>query len=197
MTGALNSIPTTSRGITGLRLAPQPGILGTAQSTQAATLLAPNRCRKAPPDNAQTKRVNHIELQPVDMQQAQWGLRTTHAETSPLRYDWQNFAYTDDSVLTQPEENAPGIGAGVYIPPKNLLAAHNSGQGTVVAIDPRDATSRENTINRAELVAIHKAVEQGATHIATDSLGSILPPCPEGGSMIAGSPLAQVYSCIK
>jgi ribonuclease HI len=107
------------------------------------------------------------------MQQAHWELSKAHAQTSPLRYDWQNFAYTDGSVLSQPEDNAPGIGSGVYMPPKGPATYSDNDQGTSVAIDPRDATSREDTINRAELVAIHKAVEQGATHIATDSLGSI------------------------
>ena len=82
----------------------------------------------------------------------------------PLRHNWQNFAYTDGSVLTGQgngkRKSGPGIGAAVHVP-----ADDGRGRDAVtVAIDCKyletdDDTPAVNTINRAELVAISTALE--------------------------------------
>ena len=104
-------------------------------------------------------------------------------QAPPLKHDWRNFVYTDGSVLTNKKDHEPGIGAAVYIP-----ANQHTGQPSLsIAIKCKyDNLDREhptcvNTINRAELAAIHVALETGHTekhadpalHVATDSLTSI------------------------
>ena len=107
-----------------------------------------------------------------------------------LRFDWRSFAYTDGSVVPQDDSGAkldgPGIGAAVHFPTgtqTSSLTVH------IACKVPSDKTllCNMNTINRAELAAIHTALlpvntplylersqsAAGALHIATDSLGSI------------------------
>jgi exonuclease III/ribonuclease HI len=80
----------------------------------------------------------------------------------PLKYDWRQLTYTDGSVRPIISETGEhmgvGIGAGVY-------DARTEGQ-TCISLEG-------GSINEAELAAIHTAVTQGATRIATDSLTSI------------------------
>jgi ribonuclease HI len=85
----------------------------------------------------------------------------------PPKWDWQQFAYTDGSVIAG-TKTGPGIGAAVYLPPR---ATHDHGEDITIPIDP--STTNENTINRAELAAIWVALQKGAEHIATDSQCSI------------------------
>ncbi|KAL6746335.1 hypothetical protein V8C86DRAFT_2945986, partial [Haematococcus lacustris] len=73
--------------------------------------------------------------------------------------DWKSWTYTDGSCTT-----APGalqrIGAGIY---------HPQGTQQHQTINP-SGEGATNTITRAELAAIKAALDQGHTHIATDSL---------------------------
>jgi ribonuclease HI len=90
----------------------------------------------------------------------------------PLMYDWTEFAYTDGSrkkAGTTWPKDSPGVGAAVFIPSKS--PQHEDKK---IAILPRGTScTQENTINRAELVGILTALQQGATQIATDSLTSL------------------------
>ncbi|KAJ9513531.1 hypothetical protein QJQ45_006180 [Haematococcus lacustris] len=83
--------------------------------------------------------------------------RTTSSMVIP---NWRTVTYTDGSCM-QGTDRAPSrkVGAGVYTP-------ENDERLTIALPD-------HNTINRAELAAIHAAIKSGATHIATDSLCSI------------------------
>lgn len=89
----------------------------------------------------------------------------------PLRFDWRNFTYTDGSCKVEGApwpENSPGIGAGVYIPEKEGREEQR------IPINPRSSQgNHEDTINRAELVGILIALQEGAKDIATDSLTSM------------------------
>jgi ribonuclease HI len=101
--------------------------------------------------------------------------------TQPLRFGAASFTYTDGSVIADPPEAAPGIGAGVYIPvgaarlPRQAAAAVPAPPtGGRVGIDPSTLDRPcDDTISRAELTAIWWALQSGYTKIATDSLGSI------------------------
>ncbi|KAJ9533313.1 hypothetical protein QJQ45_026358 [Haematococcus lacustris] len=75
--------------------------------------------------------------------------------------EWATLAYSDGSCIKTSEAAPARVGAGVYIPETNVLI-------TVALDDPES-----NTINKAELTAIHAALQAGATRIATDSLCSI------------------------
>lgn len=85
---------------------------------------------------------------------------------SPLKFDWKSFAYTDGSVLrTQGPQSVTGTGAGVYMPGDGYTALH-------LGVEPGESAF-DDTINRAELAAIHVAISHGAKLIATDSQTSI------------------------
>ncbi|KAJ9513525.1 hypothetical protein QJQ45_006167 [Haematococcus lacustris] len=71
------------------------------------------------------------------------------------------LAYTDGSCIKTSEPAPARVGAGVYIPENNALT-------TIALNDPEN-----NTINKAELTAIHAALKAGARRIATDSLCSL------------------------
>ena len=97
--------------------------------------------------------------------------RDVNPQPRPLRYSWQDFTYTDGSCKVEGApwpKNSPGIGAGVYIPAKEGTEERK------IPINPQSSQSRhEDTINRAELVGILTALQEGATAIATDSLTSM------------------------
>ncbi|KAJ9515865.1 hypothetical protein QJQ45_008751 [Haematococcus lacustris] len=88
---------------------------------------------------------------------------TQHSTTQPRMAitEWATLAYSDGSCIKTSEAAPARVGAGVYIPETNVLI-------TVALDDPES-----NTINKAELTAIHAALKAGATRIATDSLCSI------------------------
>ncbi|KAJ9528726.1 hypothetical protein QJQ45_020662 [Haematococcus lacustris] len=88
---------------------------------------------------------------------------TEHSTTQPRMAitEWATIAYTDGSCIKTSGTAPASVGAGVYIPETNVLI-------TVALDDPES-----NTINKAELTAIHAALKAGATRIATDSLCSI------------------------
>ncbi|KAJ9513002.1 hypothetical protein QJQ45_029224, partial [Haematococcus lacustris] len=88
---------------------------------------------------------------------------THHSTTQPRMAitEWATLAYTDGSCIKTSGAAPASVGAGVYIPETNVLI-------TVTLDDPES-----NTINRAELTAIHAALTAGAKRIATDSLCSI------------------------
>jgi hypothetical protein len=80
------------------------------------------------------------------------------------------FAYTDGSFIEK--EKLPGkgprIGAAVYVP------APSGGEGQLHTYLPSNQSYKfDDTINRAELVAIKETIQLGHTKIATDSLTSI------------------------
>ena len=91
-------------------------------------------------------------------------LRDHGSDCSALRYEWQQFAYTDGSCIS---EILPGggkrnhIGAGVWIP-----AAPPGGQH--IHVDPR-GEGATNEINRAEAAGIWAALHRRQRMIATDS----------------------------
>ncbi|MGQ3286034.1 RNase H family protein, partial [Bosea sp. (in: a-proteobacteria)] len=72
--------------------------------------------------------------------------------------EWATIAYSDGSCIKTSGAAPASVGAGVYIPENNILI-------TVALDDPES-----NTINKAELTAIHAALKAGAKRIATDSL---------------------------
>ncbi|KAJ9526341.1 hypothetical protein QJQ45_009815 [Haematococcus lacustris] len=86
-----------------------------------------------------------------------------HSTTQPRMAitEWATLAYSDGSCIKTSGAAPASVGAGVYIPETNVLI-------TVALDDPIS-----NTINRAELTAIHAALTAGAKRIATDSLCSI------------------------
>ncbi|KAJ9519192.1 hypothetical protein QJQ45_017850 [Haematococcus lacustris] len=88
---------------------------------------------------------------------------THHSTTQPRMAitEWATLAYTDGSCIKTSGAAPASVGAGVYIPETNVLI-------TVALDDPES-----NTINKAELTAIHAALTAGAKRIATDSLCSI------------------------
>ena len=65
-------------------------------------------------------------------------------------------------------EGSPGLGSGVYIPEQQ------SKEERKLYINPRSfGEGNENMINRAELVGILFALQEGSHHIATDSMTSM------------------------
>ena len=96
---------------------------------------------------------------PTPGAQPQWG-----QELKQKVADWRTLAYTDGSCMSDKEGQR--IGAGVYMAG---LQAQGSGQHTV---NPK-GEGLTNTINRAELTGLAAAMQQGYTHIATDSLASL------------------------
>ncbi|KAJ9532909.1 hypothetical protein QJQ45_011003 [Haematococcus lacustris] len=88
---------------------------------------------------------------------------TEHSTTQPRMAitEWATLAYSDGSCIKTSGAAPASVGAGVYIPETNVLV-------TVAMNDPES-----NTINKAELTAIHAALTAGAKRIATDSLCSI------------------------
>ncbi|KAJ9519674.1 hypothetical protein QJQ45_013303, partial [Haematococcus lacustris] len=88
---------------------------------------------------------------------------THHSTTLPRMAitEWTTVAYTDGSCIKTSEPAPARVGAGVYIPENNALI-------TIALNDPEN-----NTINKAELTAIHAALKAGARRIATDSLCSL------------------------
>ncbi|KAJ9514193.1 hypothetical protein QJQ45_002282 [Haematococcus lacustris] len=88
---------------------------------------------------------------------------THHSTTLPRMAitEWTTIAYTDGSCIKTSEPDPARVGAGVYIPESNALL-------TIAMNDPEN-----NTINKAELTAIHAALKAGARRIATDSLCSL------------------------
>jgi ribonuclease HI len=118
----------------------------------------------------------------------------------PLRYNWQQLAYTDGSFIepkrkgseevavdSQPPESqipqddpisqqaakcnkVPRIGAAVYIPPQQRN--NNTGEKQVACLSSDEAYPYADTINRAELAAAWKAIAMRCSHIATDSLAA-------------------------
>lgn len=94
------------------------------------------------------------------------GVSHQYSKQPPLRYDWAELAYTDGSVVAGTSNTPGGAGAGVYVPPQGIAEEKR------IPVEP-GCTLSDNTINRAELAAIHTAVSHGCTNIATDSLSSI------------------------
>lgn len=103
--------------------------------------------------------------------------------TLQLKYNWTDLVYTDGSKQNVVDPDAQqvigtALGAGVYVPPSasstNDLADPNMvAQGRSIRIDP-GGDGPTKTINRAELVAIYKAIDlKLGKHIATDSASSI------------------------
>ncbi|KAJ9521339.1 hypothetical protein QJQ45_001283 [Haematococcus lacustris] len=88
---------------------------------------------------------------------------TEHSTTQPRMAinEWATLAYSDGSCIKPSGAHPERVGAGVYIPENNVLV-------TVAMDDPES-----NTINKAELTAIHAALKAGVNRIATDSLCSI------------------------
>ncbi|KAJ9533148.1 hypothetical protein QJQ45_018245 [Haematococcus lacustris] len=88
---------------------------------------------------------------------------TEHSTTQPRMAitEWATIAYSDGSCIKTSGAAPASVGAGVYIPENNILI-------TVALDDPES-----NTINKAELTAIHAALKAGAKRIATDSLCSL------------------------
>ncbi|KAJ9517101.1 hypothetical protein QJQ45_002614 [Haematococcus lacustris] len=86
------------------------------------------------------------------------GVLTEEGVTSLKKF---RNAYTNGSCIKTSEPAPARVGAGVYIPENNALI-------TIALNDPEN-----NTINKAELTAIHAALKAGARRIATDSLCSL------------------------
>ena len=97
--------------------------------------------------------------------------RTESPPPPPLKYAWRDFTYTDGSCKVEGApwpKHSPGIGAGVYIP------AREGTKERKIPINPQSSHgNHEDTINRAELVGILTALQEGAIAIATDSLTSM------------------------
>jgi ribonuclease HI len=98
-------------------------------------------------------------------------LRAALPQAPHLKYDWTEFTYTDGSCLpagTPWPIGSPGLGSGVYMP------ATRDREERKLYVNPRSkGEGNENTINRAELVGILYAIQEGSIHIATDSLTSM------------------------
>ncbi|KAL6744802.1 hypothetical protein V8C86DRAFT_3126514 [Haematococcus lacustris] len=105
----------------------------------------------------------HDEDLPTSGHQRSHEQLTHHSTTQPRMAitEWATIAYTDGSCIKTSGAAPASVGAGVYIPENNVLI-------TAALNDPES-----NTINKAELTAIHAALKAGAKRIATDSLCSL------------------------
>ena len=98
------------------------------------------------------------------------GLRVQYP-AGELRYKWKEMAYTDGS-LRKAEFSTTLTGAAIYLPD-----AETGLKGQTIRIDPSPG-GVQDTINRAELVALHELLKlsQGNetwNEVATDSLTSV------------------------
>jgi len=118
-------------------------------------------------------------------------LRNLHTRVPPLIHNWQDFVYTDGSVLKERPYGSSGIGAAVYIPGNAKMGRQEKVHKVPCLIEGQEhEPAAVNTINRAELAGILVALqatlnvprcnitdkEQAqptAIHIATDSLSSL------------------------
>lgn len=110
---------------------------------------------------------------------------TTLADTSPalqreshLCYDWRAIAYTDGSAVAPPGPGAQSLGSAFYVPgslASPLVAGSSAAVGGHTSAFVSTAPGPANTINRAELVAIHEALAYSPppSVIATDSATSL------------------------
>lgn len=112
---------------------------------------------------------------------AQNSMRRTRADfssASTLLHNWEEWIYTDGSKqdIVDPATNkvvGTATGSGIYVPPKRNMNNVDPTLGTSYKIDP-EGDPITNTINRAELVAIYKAIDLGlGNNIASDSASSI------------------------
>lgn len=103
-------------------------------------------------------------------------MKDEQGDVPPLQHKWEQFVYTDGSHLPDKPDDAPGIGAAIFVPNVGVTYIQCAYQG--------DEANRGhcNTICRAELAAVDVAIQQtgpearredGSLHIATDSLGSM------------------------
>ena len=109
-------------------------------------------------------------VQENDIQRATATLKGQYPE-GELKFNWKTLAYTDGS-LKKVEDNKTLVGAAVYLPDKETGL-----KGQFIRIDPSPG-GVHNTINRAELVALHELLkrsqtEEGWNNVATDSLTSM------------------------
>jgi ribonuclease HI len=95
--------------------------------------------------------------------------RAAIGDSPPLRYEWTEYAYTDGSAIKCSRPGAPRLGAGVYVP-ENKATGQAERKVPVLPLGPQ---VMQNTINRAELVGILTALQQGMTKVLTDSACSI------------------------
>ncbi|KAJ9528820.1 hypothetical protein QJQ45_000063 [Haematococcus lacustris] len=122
-----------------------------------ATALHPQRDTPNPQQTSESKDL------PTSGHQRSHSQLTEHSTTQPRMAinEWATLAYTDGSCIKASGAHPTRVGAGVYIPENNVRV-------TVAMDDPES-----NTINKAELTAIHAALTAGVKRIATDSLCSI------------------------
>jgi ribonuclease HI len=130
-----------------------------------------DRVRRKSPTPTCVERINFPDNRltvPEDVCREIDTLEWLHA-TAPLRYSPEDCLYTDGSKTTTQKDatgTAPGLGAAVYSP---------TGDNTVL-VDP-NGDEYTFTITRAELAAIHAALDVGAErdtlNIFTDSAASV------------------------
>ena len=88
------------------------------------------------------------------------------ADSPGLKYNWQNIAYTDGSVV-KTKNGVQLVGAGVYMP-----CAPSTGMPATHLVAP-GGEGPSRTITRAELAAIWAALSLGATTIMSDSAAAL------------------------
>jgi ribonuclease HI len=128
---------------------------------------------------AETRLQPQAHTYQYDLQKGTYPIPGEYTIPKPLKYKWRDFAYTDGSAIdtstakkSNLKETAPLIGAAVF--------AHADAKGThadttlKLCINPKVAKDPyDDTINRAELIAVKHAIQLGYTHIATDSLTTL------------------------
>jgi len=131
---------------------PTPAI----ESLEGPCLKASRKFRLAHPEPTR-------QAQPIRMNPAESDTEQYRENASPLRFNWDEIAYTDGSCLRQ-KDNGTKLGAAVYIPSR---ADHNH-----VLIDPAGMGDTD-TINRAELSGIWGSLTNAQNVTATDSASSL------------------------
>jgi hypothetical protein len=148
------------------------------RSARAATALAPGAAASQTPQtippsqkirNLSRDTVNTLSYSTNEVARSPYGPR-------PLKYNWRHFAYTDGSFIDRVTatkqglpEQAPCVGSALYMPSTTGMTPDTTEGYIPTELD----YEHDDTINRAELVALHKAITKGCTHIASDSLASI------------------------
>mmetsp|Transcript_1067 Transcript_1067/g.2390 ORF Transcript_1067/g.2390 Transcript_1067/m.2390 type:complete len:174 (-) Transcript_1067:76-597(-) len=85
---------------------------------------------------------------------------------TPKIKDWKETTYTDGSVIKRKGDDSPSLsGSGAYKPGRDTCPPS---QHLQLQVKP-NGRGPANTINRAELVGILVALQQGQTDIASDS----------------------------
>jgi ribonuclease HI len=99
--------------------------------------------------------IGNLAVQPVDEACIAGYESHEHLASLPLRFDWRAMFYTDGSSHTDDSSGQHYTGAGVVLP--NPQPTNNEAPAKTYLVAP-EGRGVSNTVNRAELAAIHAAL---------------------------------------